>query len=31
MAKPSVPTPKSLRDSRREASTPSSKPATKNG
>jgi transposase InsO family protein len=30
MAKPSVPTPKSSRDSRREASTPSSKPAAKN-
>jgi hypothetical protein len=31
MAKPSMPTPRSSRDSRREASTPSSKPVEKNG
>jgi hypothetical protein len=31
MAKPSVLTPRSSRDSRRKASTQSSKPATKNG
>jgi hypothetical protein len=30
-AKPSVPTPKSSRDSRQEDSTPSSKPVAKNG
>jgi hypothetical protein len=31
MVKPSAPTPKSSKDSRREASTPSLKPAAKNG